>query len=187
MSPDLFFSLYGKIAQDEMIRTGIPASIILAQGALESAWGESGLTKQGNNFFGIKDFVNDSWTGGVIEKDTTEYVNGVAKNVVAKFRKYESPADSFRDHSEFLQDNPRYNALFGSTEWQSWAYGLQEAGYATDPSYAIKLIGLIQKYNLAQYDVQPKEQRRIRTGVIVAIIAVVLILIIYITYKYLLS
>lgn len=187
MTPDLFFSLYAKIAQDEMIRTGIPASITLAQAALESGWGESKLTKEANNFFGIKDHLNDDWNGDFIVKDTTEYKGGNPSIEPGKFRRYLTPADSFRDHSDFLQDNPRYNDLFSSTQWESWAYGLQKAGYATDPKYALLLIGLINKYNLSQYDIRPKETRQLRRGFIIGISVLMLILIIYLTYKYLLS
>lgn len=152
MDQAAFFDQYAKYAIDSMVETGVPASITLAQAALESGWGQSKLTREANNFFGIKDQKNDDWTGPNYQISTREVYNGKDTTEIAKFRKYRSPEQSFIDHGNFLRKNKRYAKLFNSYQWQSWAYGLQDAGYATDPNYAKVLIGIINKYGLAQYD-----------------------------------
>lgn len=154
MLPALFFKMYSSYAIKTQIIDNVPASITLAQAALESSWGESGLTKQANNFFGIKDQTNDEYKGPNVVKDTTEYFNGVKTTVNSKFRKYSTPQGSFNDHASFLHRNPRYAGLFALniTDYKGWASGLQMAGYATDPLYSSKLIQIIEKYNLSQYD-----------------------------------
>lgn len=154
MTPQAFFKTYAPYAEYTQVNDGVPASITLAQAALESAWGESGLTKQANNFFGIKDQANDEWSGANITKDTTEVGNSGAYSTSAKFRKYSSPQGSFNDHATFLKKNKRYASLFAldPTDFVKWAQGLKAAGYATDPSYDAKLVNLIVKYNLQQYD-----------------------------------
>jgi len=121
----------------------IPASIILAQGLLESSAGRSRLTIEANNHFGIK--CHD-WNGGKIYHDDDE------KNEC--FRKYRHAEESYEDHSLFLTSRPRYQSLFQlkTTDYAGWAYGLKAAGYATDPGYAQKLISIIERYNLHQYD-----------------------------------
>lgn len=154
MSPAVFFKMYSPNAIATQIKYGIPASVVLAQAALESAWGESGLTKSANNFFGIKDAKKDEWYGAYVVRDTTEYIGGVKQTVSAPFRKYSTPQGSFDDHAAFLIANKRYRSLFAlqPTDFTGWSLGLQKAGYATDPSYANKLIGLVNRYKLAQYD-----------------------------------
>jgi flagellum-specific peptidoglycan hydrolase FlgJ len=154
MVPQVFFKMYAPYAINTQIIDGVPASITLAQAALESAWGESGLTKQANNFFGIKDQKNDEYYGAYVPRDTTEYINGSPTTVTANFRKYSTPQRSFNDHAIFLKANKRYNSLFSLavTDYIKWAQGLQAAGYATDPTYASKLVNLVVKYNLTQYD-----------------------------------
>lgn len=121
----------------------IPASIILAQGLLESGAGKSRLTIEGNNHFGIK--CHD-WNGDKIYHDDDE------QNEC--FRKYRHAQESYEDHSMFLVNRPRYQSLFllKTTDYVGWAYGLKAAGYATDPGYAQKLISIIERYNLHQYD-----------------------------------
>lgn len=121
----------------------IPASIILAQGLLESGAGRSRLTIEGNNHFGIK---CHEWDGDRIYHDDDE------KNEC--FRKYRHAQESYEDHSMFLVNRPRYQSLFllKTTDYVGWAYGLKAAGYATDPGYAQKLISIIERYNLHQYD-----------------------------------
>lgn len=135
---------YCQIAVEEMSRTGVPASITLAQGILESGSGTSQLSIRGNNHFGIK--CHSDWTGGKI------YADDDAKNEC--FRMYKDASESFRDHSDFLRKNQRYASLFmlDVKDYKGWATGLKKAGYATSPVYATRLIEIIEKYNLTQYD-----------------------------------
>lgn len=135
---------YKSIAISEMLRTGIPASITLAQGILESASGNSKLAMEANNHFGIK--CHADWHGQTIEHDDD------LQNEC--FRKYASPEESFYDHSEFIRKGSRYASLFElkTSDYKRWARGLQQAGYATNRKYADKLIEIIERYNLQQYD-----------------------------------
>ncbi len=128
----------------EMYRSGVPASITLAQGILESRYGLSPLAANGNNHFGIK--CHKDWTGKKQFHDDDE--KGEC------FRVYEDAHESFRDHSDFLRYRDRYKFLFEfeTTDYKSWAYGLKKAGYATDPGYPDKLIKYIEDYQLAKYD-----------------------------------
>ena len=136
---------YASIAQAEMRRTGVPASITLAQGLLESGAGRSTLAVKSNNHFGIK--CHKNWKGKKVYHDDD------AKGEC--FRSYSKPEESFRDHSDFLRYNDRYKFLFDYdiSDYRSWCYGLKQAGYATDPKYATKLIDLIETYGLGRYDV----------------------------------
>lgn len=138
-----FVQQYKHIAIREMERTGIPASITLAQGILESACGESELARKANNHFGIKchDWTGDTYTMDDDAKDEC-------------FRKYKHPEQSWIDHSEFLLSRPRYAGLFRlkSTDYKAWARGLKAAGYATNPKYADLLIRIIEEERLHQYD-----------------------------------
>jgi hypothetical protein len=131
------------IAIQEMLKSGIPASITLSQGLLESASGNSTLATEANNHFGIKCNVN--WTGPTILKD-----DDAAGEC---FRVYANADDSYRDHSEFLKRS-RYASLFqlDRNDYKGWAFGLKQAGYATNPKYAELLIDLIERYQLDQYD-----------------------------------
>lgn len=128
----------------EMYRSGVPASITLAQGILESRSGLSPLAADGNNHFGIK--CHTDWKGKTMKMDDD------AKGEC--FRVYSDADESFKDHSDFLRYRDRYKFLFDfeTTDYESWAYGLKKAGYATDPSYAAKLIKLIEDYDLAKFD-----------------------------------
>ncbi|NUM49531.1 MAG: glucosaminidase domain-containing protein [Flavobacteriales bacterium] len=128
----------------EMHRVGIPASITLAQGILESGDGNSVLAKYANNHFGIK--CHNNWNGETFFMDDDE------KNEC--FRKYESAYESYKDHSDFLTSRQRYAELFELkiTDYKGWANGLKKAGYATNPKYADLLIKLIEDYNLYQFD-----------------------------------
>ena len=139
-----YIERYKYIAIQEMHRTGIPASITLAQGILESASGNSKLTQQSNNHFGIK--CQSDWQGEVI------YFDDDAPNEC--FRKYETDYQSFADHSDFLVNKKRYALLFqyDVTDYVNWAKGLKQAGYATNPQYADLLIGLIQRNQLYEMD-----------------------------------
>ncbi|MGM9768176.1 MAG: glucosaminidase domain-containing protein [Candidatus Cryptobacteroides sp.] len=140
---DDYIRKYSATAVREMYRSGVPASITLAQGLLESRYGQSELAVRGNNHFGIK--CHD-WTGKKM------YYDDDAKGEC--FRVYSSADESFRDHSDFLRYRDRYKFLFDYdvTDYKSWAYGLKKAGYATDPAYPSKLIKIIEDYHLYDYD-----------------------------------
>lgn len=143
MSPQEFFDKYKDWAIETMAKSGVPASITLAQAAIESGWGESRLAKIANNFFGIK---LHSWIG--------DYVLANDDKPNEKFRKYKTAYDSFIDHADFLMTNKRYDSLFDSTDYKKWAEELQKAGYATAQTYANSLISTIEKYGLDKYDKQ---------------------------------
>jgi flagellar protein FlgJ len=147
MPPSAFIGMLAQAAQDCQRKTGIPASITLAQAALESSWG---ARAPGNNLFGIK--ADKSWTGPTVSFATTEHLAGHAVGLVDKFRRYSSWLDSMIDHAQFLLKNPRYAACFKETTGAGWARALQAAGYATDPDYATKLIEIMRGRNLAFYD-----------------------------------
>lgn len=139
-----YIEKYSGLAVEQMVRTGIPASITLAQGCFESGDGNSDLARKGNNHFGIK--CHNGWTGKTMRKDDDK------SNEC--FRKYESVEDSFNDHSDFLRFRDRYADLFNleRTDYKGWAYGLKKAGYATDPNYAQRLIKIIEDNNLQRFD-----------------------------------
>jgi len=135
--------------------TGIPAHFMIAQAALETGWGRAELRFSDGtptyNLFGIK--AGRGWPGAVAEVTTTEYVNGVARKVVAKFRAYDSYEASFRDYARLITENPRYEKAQATAKTGSavaYAAELQKAGYATDPAYAKKLGGAIQSALRAQ-------------------------------------
>lgn len=132
------------VAKGNMKTYGIPASITLAQGILESGAGKGRLCLEANNHFGIK--CHTGWTGPSITHD-----DDAAQEC---FRKYNDPAESYKDHSLFLTSRSRYASLFtlDKLDYQGWANGLKAAGYATDPKYPSKLIGLIERYQLYLYD-----------------------------------
>lgn len=141
-----YINKWFSIAQAEMLEHGIPASITLAQGILESASGQSELAKKSNNHFGIK--CHRDWEGDKVYYDDDE------DNEC--FRKYKDAKDSFRDHSLFLKTRSRYAGLFELkfNDYKGWAKGLKKAGYATNPKYDDLLIDLIERYNLDDYDVR---------------------------------
>lgn len=145
-----YVAKWSDLAVSEMYRSGIPASITLAQGILESASGTSYLALQGNNHFAVK--CHNDWKGQRIYRDDDN------KNDC--FRKYKTPEESFYDHSDFLRYRDRYKFLFDLeiTDYKGWAYGLKKAGYATDPDYAAKLIAVIETYSLYEYDSQPSKE-----------------------------
>lgn len=151
-SPEEYIAIFAPIAIEEMEEYGIPASITLAQGLLESGAGQSNLVKKSNNHFGIK--CHTQWRG-----PSTRHDDDKKKEC---FRKYIHPRESYRDHSLFLVNGNRYAFLFNYkiTDYKSWARGLKKAGYATDPKYSSKLIKKIQTYRLDQYD-QPKLAKRL--------------------------
>ena len=146
-----YIAKYRELAIREQYIYGIPASITMAQGLLESAAGESMLAEKGNNHFGIKCGAN--WTGKTINKDDD--------NIQDCFRKYTKVEESYSDHSLFLK-RPRYAFLFDYPldDYKSWAEGLKRAGYATDKNYAAKLIKIIEDYNLNALVYQKFEQKK---------------------------
>lgn len=168
---DNFINQYKQASINEAIRTGIPASITMAQAILESGWGESGLSVAANNFFGIK--ADSSWKGPVYNGATHEVYNGQTVFQNDDFRKYRKPEESFKDHSKFLIENPRYKNLwnFGVTDYQNWAKGLKAAGYATSPTYAEKLIGVVEQYGLQELDEKARTKRMLYTVIFVVAIA----------------
>lgn len=139
-----YIATYKDIAIAEMKRSGIPASITLAQGLLETESGNSDLVKRSNNHFGIK--CKSNWTG-----ESVTHTDDAPNEC---FRKYKNAEDSYRDHSDFLRNNGRYASLFQlePTDYKGWAYGLKKAGYATNPRYPLILIKNIETNNLQQYD-----------------------------------
>lgn len=149
-----YVDYYRDIAISEMYRTGIPASIKLGQGILESDAGNSKLAKGSNNHFGIK--CKKEWTGQTYYHEDDDY-NNAGKLIESCFRAYYSSYESYIDHSEFLTNRDRYEFLFNyhHTDYQQWAYGLKSAGYATAKGYAEKLISIIERYDLAKYDSYP--------------------------------
>lgn len=150
-----YIETYRDIAIAEMQRTGIPASIKLAQGIHETTAGTSDLVRRSNNHFGIK--CKSNWTGESV-KHTDDAPNEC-------FRKYGDPMDSYRDHSDFLKGSQRYASLFtlDPLDYSGWAYGLKKAGYATNPKYPQIIIKLVEKYQLQDYTLiamgkmEPKE------------------------------
>jgi len=144
LSADQFADKFKDLAVSEMKRTGIPASITLAQAMIESDYGRSSLARDANNYFGIK--CHDGWTGPTVKH------NDDKRNEC--FRKYSKPEESFFDHSDFLKSVPRYKFLFdiGTTDYKAWARGLRKAGYATNPDYANMLIKNIEDNNLWYFD-----------------------------------
>ncbi len=139
-----YINTYKDLAISEMKRTGIPASITIAQGILETENGNSDLVRRSNNHFGIK--CKNTWKGPSVSHD--DDAPGEC------FRKYESAEDSYRDHSNFLKGSSRYAFLFelDPLDYKSWAHGLKKAGYATNPRYPAILIKNIETYNLQQFD-----------------------------------
>ncbi|MGX7666978.1 glucosaminidase domain-containing protein [Flavobacterium pedocola] len=139
-----YVAQYREIANDNMRKHGVPSSITLAQGILESGAGTGTLAQKANNHFGIK--CHTGWTGESVRHDDDAEQEC--------FRKYEHPSESYRDHSLFLTSRSRYATLFklDKGDYAAWAKGLRAAGYATDPKYPDKLIGLIERYELYKLD-----------------------------------
>lgn len=141
-----YIRTYKDIAKNNMQQFGIPASITIGQGILESGAGTGPLSTLANNHFGIK--CHKGWTGPSVAYDDDE--------AQECFRKYDDPAQSYQDHSQFLTTRDRYAFLFNldKRDYQGWARGLKAAGYATDPKYPDKLIGIIERYQLNKYDAE---------------------------------
>lgn len=147
-----YIKTYSELATQQMKKYKIPASIILAQGMVESASGSSNLALKSNNHFGIK--CHQEWRGKKVYHDDDE--KGEC------FRKYKNPIESYKDHSEFLTTRGRYSFLFRYSikDYLKWAKGLSKAGYATDPKYPEKLITLIEEYKLWKYDGSKKSLKK---------------------------
>lgn len=150
----LYIENYSPIAKEEMLQYGIPASITLAQGILESGAGRGELSAKSNNHFGIK--CHKGWTGERVYHDDDK--------LQECFRKYKDPKYSFRDHSLFLTQRSRYNDLFQykKDDYKSWAKGLKKAGYATDPKYPDKLIRIIETFELYIYDEEVLGKKKLK-------------------------
>lgn len=149
-SIEAYIDQYQDIAISEMERTGVPASIKLAQGILESNAGRSTLARKANNHFGIK--CGSQWRGKKHYRKDDDYKKG--KLIKSCFRSYRNARRSYTAHSDFLLDNSRYDFLFSlkKTDYKRWAKGLKKAGYATSKTYEKKLIRIIEEYKLHQYD-----------------------------------
>ncbi len=147
---EFYINRYSSVARTEMKTYGIPASITLAQGILESGMGYGRLAKEGNNHFGIK--CHKDWKGDRIYHDDDK--KGEC------FRVYNDPASSYRDHSLFLKTRSRYDFLFEikTNNYKAWAKGLKKAGYATDPKYPEKLISLIERFELNKFDLKKSKK-----------------------------
>ncbi len=154
-----YFDTYQELAIEQMVKYKIPASITLAQGVLESGAGNSELAQKSNNHFGIK---CNGWTG------RKAYHDDDARNEC--FRAYDNVYESYRDHSIFLTTSQRYRRLFDlkTTDYKGWAKGLKACGYATSPTYATKLIDIIEVYQLYRFDTAKKpvkfQQRLVEHG-----------------------
>lgn len=147
-----YIDQYKEAAMQEMLRSGVPAAITLAQGIHESAAGTSKLVRMSNNHFGIK--CKGEWTGPSVSHD--DDARGEC------FRKYGDPMESYRDHSDFLATRSHYAFLFklDPTDYEGWAYGLKKAGYATNPKYPQILIKIIRDYNLDAYTLLALEHKK---------------------------
>lgn len=141
-----YINNYKDIAKSNMSQYGIPSSIILAQGILESGAGTGTLSARANNHFGIK--CHTGWTGESVRHDDD--------SLQECFRKYIDPKESYRDHALFLTSRSRYSSLFqlDKSDYKAWAKGLRSAGYATDIKYPEKLISLIERYQLDRFDAE---------------------------------
>ncbi len=154
MTAEQYIENYKEDAIKEMTSHNIPASITLAQGMLESGNGNSDLALKANNHFGIK--CHNDWKGATFIMDDDK------KDEC--FRKYDDVLDSFNDHAQFLTSRSNYSKLFElkTTDYKGWAKGLKQSGYATDPKYPERLITLIEKYELFQFDSPNKQKKKVK-------------------------
>lgn len=150
MSSD-FIAYVAPLAVADMKKTGILASLTIAQAILESGFGTSDLAVKGKALFGIK---ATNWTGKKYTKKTGEYINGEYITVTADFRAYDSWAESIADHGSFLSGKPRYANLIGERDYKEACRKIKEDGYATSPTYTEKLISLIERYDLMKFDTE---------------------------------
>lgn len=146
-----FIEKVGALAAADMQKSGVLASLTIAQAILESGWGKSGLTVKANALFGIK--AGSSWKGRVYSAQTQECYDGMTyTTITALFRAYDSWAESVADHSALLTGAARYKAVIGERDYKAACRAVKAAGYATDPKYADKLIQLVETYGLTAYD-----------------------------------
>lgn len=151
MTPQEFIAALKGAAMASQLTTKIPASFVIADAALESGWGDSYLTVRAMNCFGVK--ADASWKGDVVYWRTREYEGGKWVFVTAPFRKYADWTQSLNDHANFLLTNERYKDCFKFTDGELFATAVAEAGYATDPNYASKIIAIITGNHLQSLDV----------------------------------
>lgn len=152
MTPQDFIATLTPAAVDSAKMTKIPASFVLADAALESAWGSSQLTVQARNLFGVK--ADASWDGPILQMVTREFYKGHWCRTTADWRKYDTWAEAINDHALFLLTNPRYKPAFSHCDdSEAFARAVSAAGYATDPQYAEKVCSIIRKYDLTRIDV----------------------------------
>jgi flagellum-specific peptidoglycan hydrolase FlgJ len=150
MKPADFIAAIAPAAQQLMKTAGIPASVTIAQAALESGWGASGLAIQACNLFGVKS--SPGWNGPTLDMNTHEVIGGKEITVLAHWRKYPDLATCIADRGAFFHKNPRYAKALACKDCISFAEAIQAAHYSTDPEYAAKLIDLIKQHNLSQFD-----------------------------------
>ncbi|MFT3676665.1 MAG: glucosaminidase domain-containing protein [Chitinophagaceae bacterium] len=161
---ETYIATYKELAIEEMLRTGVPASIKLAQGIHETSAGTSELVKKSNNHFGIK--CKSNWTG-----ESVSHTDDAPNEC---FRKYPEASQSYRDHSDFLKNSPRYAGLFklDPEDYKAWANGLKKAGYATNPRYPQVIIKLIEDYHLQDYTLIALGKMQRPEGEEIAVVAV---------------
>lgn len=147
-----FLTLIAPPAERSAAATGVPASVTMAQAILESGWGRTGLAMTANNYFGIKaEHLSDPTT--YVEYQTHEFEHGVQVTVNANFERYPSLLEGFEDHARLLSQSPRYRpAMREADDPAAFCMALQQCGYSTAPTYSETLIGLINEFNLTQYD-----------------------------------
>ncbi|MHB0868130.1 MAG: glucosaminidase domain-containing protein [Chloroflexota bacterium] len=151
-----FITAVAEAAQDSNLDSRVPASVTIAQAILESDWGKSLLAKKGQNYFGIKAGRAGPGPAGVINMNTWEVLGGANVTVNDGFKAYHNLYESVMDHGRFLADNSRYASAFEVTDnSREFARRIHAAGYATDPAYTTKLVNLMNKFNLYQYDLKP--------------------------------
>lgn len=136
------------LAQRTAKKYGLFPSVMIAQSILESNWGRSQLSTEYNNYFGVKATLSDD----SIRLETEEYVNGESGRYLESFRKYKSKKESFEHYAKLLTEAKRYDKVKTAMDFREAAVYINQGGYATDPNYADKIISIIEKYNLGQYD-----------------------------------
>jgi flagellar protein FlgJ len=151
MKPTYFIAMIAPAAQASMLTTKVPASFVIAQAALESSWGASKLATTGFNLFGVK--ADASWNGATLTLPTTEYDDGKPVRVSARWRKYDSWQECLDDHAAFFHQNKRYlPAFMHCDDGEAFAKAIADAGYATDPKYADKLIATMRSHAMSKFD-----------------------------------
>ena len=163
-SREVFIAYVGQLAKEEMRRTGILASVSIAQAILESSWGQSELSLNANNLFGMKASLSGNnwgseWEGDIYTKSSYEYIDGTTTQVVSDFRLYKSPMVSIKDHTNYLAgakngNSLRYEGLAGETDYKTAFQIIKNGGYATDPEYVSKLSAIVETYDLDVFDME---------------------------------